>query len=193
VDAEPIRLDVRDRRSIDSSVAAVEAACGALDVLVNAAGVNYRQPLLGVSEEALRTIFEVNVIGLFMTCQAAARGMVRQGFGRIVNISSIASGYALGDRSAYEASKAAVDRITRSLARELAPAGVLVNAVAPGLFETRMTLQAGRRDLEERTQAIPAGRLGDAEEVAAVVTYLATAAPSYLTGAVVPVDGGRST
>jgi 3-oxoacyl-[acyl-carrier protein] reductase len=193
VQAFAVQADVRDAAAAEALARAPHDRWGRLDVLVNAAGVTVRQRVLDVTEEALREIFEVNVIGLFLVCQAAARRMVEQRSGRIVNISSIASHYALGDRSVYEASKAAVDRLTRSFAYELGPFGVTVNAVAPGLIETVMTLRAGRADFERRVKDIPLGRIGRADEVADVVTYLAVHAPGYITGAVLPYDGGRIT
>lgn len=192
-DALVIRADVRSatdrRRLVDVAL----ARWGRLDVLVNAAGINRRASFFDVSPDDFELVFATNVAGLYFLTQAAAAVMARGPGGRVINISSIAAGYALGDRSVYEASKAAVDRLTRSLAAELAPVGVRVNAVAPGLVETAMTRQAGDADLTARARHIPVGRTGSAEEIAAVVRFLALDAPDYLTGAVVPVDGGRLT
>lgn len=194
VEAVALKIDASNSGAAAKTVAEAERCLGPLSVLVNAAGINVRQQFLEVSEAALHQVFDTNVICLYLMCQAVVRRIVEDSRpGRVVNVSSIASGYALGDRSVYEASKAAVDRITMSLAYELAPLGVTVNAVAPGLVETAMTLGGGSSHLVSRTRAIPMGRMGRAEEVAQAVRFFAVEAPSYITGTVLPVDGGRLT
>jgi 3-oxoacyl-[acyl-carrier protein] reductase len=192
-DSVVMRSDVADSTDREFLVKQVLSRWNRIDILVNAAGVNRRATFFNVSPDDWDKIYRTNVFGLYFMCQAVARTMLSEREGRIVNISSIASSYALGDRSVYESSKAAVDRITRSLAYELAPAGIKVNAVAPGLVETAMTRRGDVEDITSRTQHIPVGRTGLAEEVADVVRYFALEAPNYVTGTVLPVDGGRLT
>jgi NAD(P)-dependent dehydrogenase (short-subunit alcohol dehydrogenase family) len=186
------QVDVLDPTAIRAAVEKIVSDLGPPALLVNSAGVQRRARFLDVTEDDFDTVFGTNVRGLYFSCQAAARAMAATGGGRIINISSIAANYTLGDRSVYEASKSAVERLTRSLAVELAPVGISVNAVSPGLIETALTLRAGTADIAARIHRIPMARVGTVEEVAAVVTYLAIDAPDYVTGTVVQVDGGRS-
>jgi NAD(P)-dependent dehydrogenase (short-subunit alcohol dehydrogenase family) len=186
------QVDVLDPAAVRTAIEKIVSDSGPLALLVNSAGAQRRAKFLDVTEDEFDTVFGTNVRGLYFCCQAGARAMAATGGGRIINISSIAANYTLGDRSVYEASKAAVERLTKSLAVELAPAGISVNAVSPGLIETALTLQAGAADIAARIHRIPMARVGTVDEVAAVVTYLAIDAPNYVTGTVVQVDGGRS-
>lgn len=193
-DVKPIRIDASSVVGAEYAVSSAEEISGPIDILINSAGINVRQRFLEVTEEALREVFEINVFGLYFMCQAFAKRMVANGRnGRIINVSSIASKYALGDRSVYESSKASVDRITQSLAYELAPFAITVNAVAPGLVETAMTVREDSSDIAHRVRNIPMGRVGNAEEIASVVRYFAIEAPNYVTGTILPIDGGRLT
>lgn len=191
--SETRQVDITDTKATRAAIDAIAKEWGRVDVLVNSAGVNRRNTFMNASEKDWDDVFDTNVRGLYFACQAAARWMIEQRSGRIVNISSIASAYAIGDRSVYEACKAAVDRITKSIAMELAPHGISVNAVSPGLVETELTLRAGAADIAQRAKAIPAGRIATPKEVADVVRFLAIDGPSYVTGVVVPIDGGRLT
>lgn len=189
-----MEMNVHSSSDASRVIAMAEEVYGPLSILVNSAGINVREKLSAVRDESLRSIFEVNVFMLYFMCQAFAQSVISgHRCGRIVNISSIGARYALGDRSVYEASKAAVDRITMSLANELAPFGISVNAVAPGLVETAMTKRMGTSDIRERVMRIPMQRAGKIDEIANLVQYLSLLAPSYLTGTVIPIDGARLT
>lgn len=186
----------------DATVSAVLSAWGRLDVLVNNAGYGVIEPFLGITEAALRRTFDINVLALALLTAAAGRAMGSAGGGRIVNITSPASRMALPDYAAYAASKAAVDSFTRSAAVALAPLGVRVNSVAPGMMDTEMQRSterdlarlAGREDLDaflaERTARIPLGRRADVAEIAAGVVWLALDAPDYLVAERLNLSGG---
>jgi NAD(P)-dependent dehydrogenase (short-subunit alcohol dehydrogenase family) len=188
--------DVSDAAFCDRVVAGVVAEHGTVDVLVNAAGVIVRAAAAETSDEQWRRIFSVNVDGVFQMSRAAVRVMVEQGGGAIVNFGSIWGDVGSAGHAAYAATKGAVHQLTRSMALEHARHGVRVNAVAPGEIRTPMLsserpeppTEADLRRLADET--VPMGRLGDPEEVAAVVAFLASEEASYMTGSIVVVDAG---
>lgn len=183
-------LDVTDEGAINE----VLGRLGPVDVLVNSAGVvGPNAPLWQVSTEQWRRTFDVNVVGVFQMCRAVAPGMVERGWGRIVNLASMAGKDGNPNLSAYSASKAAVIALTKSLGKELATTGVLVNAVAPAVFETPMNADTSPEVLERLISLIPMKRLGQAEELAALVNWLASDECSFSTGAVYDISGGRAT
>lgn len=187
-----VPFDVRDVADIRRAVAEVERELGAIDVLVNNAGLGANHPALDVTETDWDEMMAVNLRGLFFTCQAAARGMLARRSGRIVNMSSQASLVGIENHAAYCASKGGVNGLTRVLALEWSPHGVTVNAVAPTFIETpgtkeRLDDPAFRAKVLER---IPAGRVGSIDDVAAAVIYLASPAGGLVTGSVLSVDGG---
>jgi 3-oxoacyl-[acyl-carrier protein] reductase len=199
------RALVADLATAEGPAAMVEAAldrCGRVDVLVNNAGWGACERLLDITAASWDRTFDVNVRGLVLAVVAAGRHMAARGSGRIVNVTSPASRMALPDYAAYAASKAAVDSITRAAAVALAPRGVLVNAIAPGMMDTELQRRteaqlaalAGRDDLErflaERTGRIPLGRRATVEEIAAGVVWLALDAPDYLTAERLNLSGG---
>jgi len=196
VAAMAVEADVASPQPVAAMVERVHGAWGRLDVLVNNAGVESFRPFLDVGFEEYRRVMAVNADGCWLCCHAVIPVMVEQGGGRIVNVASISAqrGGGIFGRAAYAASKGAVISLTKALAREFAPAGVRVNAVAPGVAETPMT----RASLEraggaERVAAMtPLGRPGTPEEVAAVIGFLASDAASYVTGHVYNVDGGAA-
>lgn len=197
---EVVRVDVvagADRVVDVSDEAAVDRMCkevGEVDVLVNSAGVvGPNVPLWEVRTSEWRRTFEVNVDGVFTMCRAFVPGMADRGWGRVVNIASMAGKDGNPNLSAYSASKAAVIALTKSLGKELAETGVSVNAVAPAVFETPMNAATSPEVLARLTSLIPMKRLGRPEELAALVSWLASDECSFSTGAVYDISGGRAT
>jgi 3-oxoacyl-[acyl-carrier protein] reductase len=184
-----LRLDV-------TSAAAVTAAADrhAVDVLVNSAGViGPNKPLAEVTDEEWAATFAVNVTGVFHTCRAFTPGMVARGWGRVVNVASIAGKEGNPNLGPYSASKAAVLGLTKSLGKELATSGVLVNAVAPAVIETPMNAATAPAVLERLVSLIPMRRMGSPREVAELVGWLASDRCGFSTGAVYDISGGRAT
>lgn len=190
--AEAQAIDVGDAASVDSAFANIEQRHGRCDVLVNSAGIAKVYPFLEFPDDNFAATMAVNVTGTFMCSQRAARLMVRNQWGRIVNIASVAGMRAVGSgRTAYGTSKGAVIALTRQMAVELAEHGVTANAVAPGPVDTPMTrllhTEQFRREYEN---AIPMNRYGTTGEIAAAVMYLVSEDAGYVTGVTLPVDGG---
>ena len=183
-------VDVSDSTAVNAAFASV----GVVDILVNSAGiVGPNKPLTEVTDEEWRKTFAVNIDGIFNTCRAAAPGMIERGWGRIVNIASIAGKEGNPNLGAYSASKAAVIGLTKSLGKELATTGVLVNSVAPAVIATPMNATNTPEVMAYMTGLIPMKRLGEAKEVAALVSWLASDEVSFSTGAVYDISGGRAT
>ena len=183
-------LDVSDSAAVDAAVAAI----GRVDILINSAGITGpNTPLWEVTDAEFQKTFDVNVNGLFYFCRAVIPAMVDSGWGRIVNIASIAGKEGNPNLGAYSASKAAVIGLTKSLGKELATTGVLVNAIAPAVIATPMNDSTAPEVLAHITSLIPMKRVGRAEEVAALVSWLASEQVSFSTGAVYDISGGRAT
>jgi NAD(P)-dependent dehydrogenase (short-subunit alcohol dehydrogenase family) len=191
-EAAPIELDLTDRASIDAAVEQVVATFGRIDILVNNAGLGTNHDAIDATEAEWDDLFAVNVRGLFFACQSAARHMLPQRSGRIVNMASQAGLVGIRRHAAYSASKAAVIGLTRVLALEWSPHGVTVNAIAPTWVYTPGTKE--RLDdpafLASVLERIPAGRVATTTDVAAAVLYLASPAAGMVTGTVLTVDGG---
>lgn len=190
--AAPLGLDVSSPESIAAAFARVKERYGRCDVIVNNAGVAKTFPFLDFPLESFLTIMAVNVTGALLCSQHAARLMVPRRWGRIINIASVAGMRSVGSgRTGYGTSKAAVIGMTRQMASELAEFGITANAVAPGPVDTPLTKVLHSDEFRAAyTAAIPMKRYGAPEEIAAVVSFLASESASYITGATIPVDGG---
>jgi 3-oxoacyl-[acyl-carrier protein] reductase len=185
-----VRVDITDDESVRSALGSV----GRVDILVNSAGVvGPNRPLWETEPGEWERTFDVNVHGTYRVTRAIVPGMIRQGWGRIVNIASMAGKDGNPNLSAYSASKAAVIALTKSLGKELAKTGVLVNAIAPAVIDTPMNANTSPEVLQRLVSLIPMGRVGRPEEVAALIAWLASDECSFSTGAVYDVSGGRAT
>ena len=184
-----ISPDLTSLESVKEAFAQVEAQFGPVDILVNNAGVSERTPLLNYNEETFDKVMDLNVKGVFTTSRVAAESMAARGSGVILNTSSMVSIYGQPAGFAYPASKFAVNGLTLSMARELGPKGIRVNAVAPGITETDMMKAVPKEVIEPMIRQIPLRRLGQPEDIANAFVFLASEEASYITGVVLSVDG----
>lgn len=185
-----VQVDITDVAAVGAAVAEV----GHVDILINSAGVvGPNKPLWEITPLEWQKTFDVNVNGLFYITKAVLPGMIEHGWGRIVSMASMAGKDGNPNLAAYSASKAAVIGLTKSLGKELAKTGVLANAIAPAVIETPMNSTTSAAVLAHITSLIPMGRVGRAEEVAALVSWLSTDEVSFSTGAVYDISGGRAT
>jgi NAD(P)-dependent dehydrogenase (short-subunit alcohol dehydrogenase family) len=187
-----VAADVTQLGEVETAVGRVRDELGRLDILINSAGVNFRGPSVGFPMEEWQRVLNINLTGSFVCSQAAAPGMIAAGWGRIINISSMLGMVGLEERPAYTAAKGGVIQLTRTLAIEWAPHNVTVNTLAPGPFETEMNRPLIDNPVTYRAMAdkIPLNRWGKLHELAGAVVFLASEASSYMTGAVLAVDGG---
>jgi NAD(P)-dependent dehydrogenase (short-subunit alcohol dehydrogenase family) len=189
-----IRLtsDIRDRASLERLSAASLECYGKIDILINCAGKIIRAPTLTLAEEVWADIVDTNLTGTLRACQIFGKHMIERGYGRIINIASLNSFVALAEVAAYAASKAGVVSLTRSLAVEWSKHGVLVNAIAPGVFRTALNseLLDGTERGKELLMRTPMGRFGRSEEIVGAALYLASDAASFVAGQVISIDGG---
>lgn len=190
VQAMTLQADVTDPAQCQALVETAAKTFGGLDVLVNNAGVTADKLILRMQEEDFDKVINANLKGAFFCCKTACKLMMRQRYGRIINISSVVGLHGNAGQSNYAASKAGLIGLTKSLAKEFAARGVTVNAVAPGFIETDMTAAMSDAAKEAALTAVPAGKIGHAEDVANAVAFLASAETGYITGQVLCVDGG---
>lgn len=184
------KADVSDSTAVKQMVAAIEEKLGAVTLLVNNAGIAKQCLFQDMTEDYWRHIFDVNLNGAFNTIQAVLPHMLHEHSGCIINTSSIWGQHGASCEVAYSATKHAIIGLTRSLAQELAPTNIRVNCVAPGVINTDMVQVLGRETLDALAEDTPVGRLGRPEDIAAVVSFLASDAASFITGQVITSDGG---
>jgi 3-oxoacyl-[acyl-carrier protein] reductase len=186
-------LDVTDAKGIEAFVNRISSELGGLHILVNNAGITRDGLLVRTSEADWDRVLDVNLKGAFLCIRAAAKVMMRARFGKIVNIASVVGITGNAGQANYAASKAGIIGLTKSAAKELAGRGIRVNAVAPGYIETDMTRGLSTETKQGFLKQIPSGKVGQPEDVASVVVFLASPASDYVTGQVIPVDGGMYT
>ena len=188
--ARAYAVDVADQAAVQKAAAAIFEQFGRVDILVNNAGVTRDGLSMRMSMDDWDTVLNTNLKGAFNFTQAVMRPMIKQRSGRIINISSIAGLTGNAGQANYAASKAGLIGLTKTLARELASRGITVNAVAPGLIETDMTTVLSEEIRQSILQKVPLGKLGQPEDIAGAVAYLASPEAKYITGQVLTVDGG---
>ena len=190
-----VRCDLTKMESLPELVQKIVKKHGKIDILVNNAGIHLKKPFVEVSDEEYQKVILTNQVAVFSLSREVAKVMLDQRTGSIVNISSMASQYGIPQVIAYTASKSAVEGMTRALAVELSPLGIRVNCIAPGFIKTEMSERALANDRQREKRVYsrtPLGRLGNTEEVADAAYFLASDSSSYITGVVLPVDGGNS-
>ena len=187
-----VTCDVADRESLEKLLQECVAAFGKVDIMVSAAGITKRAPTLDYSETDWNRIMETNLTGTLRACQVFGRHMIERRYGRIINIASMGSFLALFEVAAYSASKSGLTSLTKSLAIEWAKHGICVNAIAPGYFRTPLSekLLVGTGRGNEVLMRTPMKRFGELEELVGAAVFLASDASSFVTGVVLPVDGG---
>lgn len=185
-----MKLNVASTEEVDTIVAAIKEQFGDVALLVNNAGITQDNLMLRMKTDDWENVINTNLTSIFRTSKAVLKGMTRARWGRIINISSVVGSMGNGGQSNYAASKAGVEGFGRSLAKEIGSRNITVNAVAPGFIQTDMTHDLPEKQKEALLQQIPAGRLGDAKEIAETVGFLASDAAAYITGETIHVNGG---
>jgi NAD(P)-dependent dehydrogenase (short-subunit alcohol dehydrogenase family) len=193
--AVPVILDLTHLPAIPPAIVNIVAQAGHIDVLVNNAGINQKKSFLEVTDEEFQRILHTNLNSVFTMSREVGKVMQQQGFGTIVNISSMAAKYGLPFVAPYAASKTAIEGMTRTMAVELAPMGIRVNCVVPGYIKTPMTSKALDSDPERKGRVFartPMGKMGEPQDIADAVFFLTSEHAKFITGVTLPVDGGNS-
>jgi 3-oxoacyl-[acyl-carrier protein] reductase len=185
-----VQCDVGDSASVDAAFSAVEGHQGPVEVLVANAGITRDTLLMRMTEADFTDVLDTNLTGAFRCVQRACKGMIKMRSGRIILMASVVGMYGSPGQVNYAASKSGMIGLARSVTRELGGRGITANVVAPGFIETDMTAALPEATQQAYVQAIPAGRFGQVDDIAATVRFLASPAASYISGAVIPVDGG---
>ncbi|MDX1598215.1 MAG: 3-oxoacyl-ACP reductase FabG [Marinobacter sp.] len=185
-----IVMNVADPESIEAGLKAMTEKSGAPVILVNNAGITRDNLLMRLKDDDWTSVLETNLSSVYRTSKAVLRGMAKARWGRIINISSVVAAMGNPGQGNYCAAKAGVEGFTRSLAKEMSNRGITANCVAPGFIDTDMTRKLDDKQREAMLEVIPAGRLGEPEEVAAVVAFLASEPAAYVTGETIHVNGG---
>jgi 3-oxoacyl-[acyl-carrier protein] reductase len=185
-----VKADVLDATSLDTAIAEVEQALGPIEILVANAGITKDTLILRMSDEDFETVIDTNLNGVFRVVKRATKSMIKQRFGRVLLIGSVVGLLGSPGQINYSASKAALVGMARSLSRELSARGITANVVAPGFIDTDMTAELTDEQQKDYLSRIPAARFASPAEVAKVVRWLASDEAAYITGAVIPVDGG---
>jgi NAD(P)-dependent dehydrogenase (short-subunit alcohol dehydrogenase family) len=191
----PLKMDMTKLEQIPTYIKEVTDKYGKIDILINNAGINLKKELTTVTDEEFQKILLTNLTSVFSISREVSKVMMAQKKGYIINISSMAAHYGLPKVIAYSASKAAIEGMTRSMAVELSPHGILVNCIAPGFIKTNMSSKALDSDPERKRRVLertPMGTLGLPEDVANAAYFLVSNENKFITGAVIPVDGGNS-
>lgn len=192
---ETISFDLGNIKQIPELVKDISARYGKIDILVNNAGINMKKEFCDVTDEDFQSILHTNLSSVFAMSREVVKCMIEKGSGSIINISSMASQYGIPKVIAYTASKTAIDGMTRAMAVELSPKGIRVNSIAPGFIATDMSAKALNSDPERKQKVMsrtPMGFLGETADIGATALFLASDGAKYITGVVLPVDGGNS-
>ncbi len=185
-----VRADVTDMASIDAAFTQIEAELGPVEVLIANAGITRDMLMMRMSDDDFTEVIDTNLNGAFRVVKRASKGMLKARFGRIVLVSSVVGMLGSAGQVNYSASKSGLIGLARSVTRELGARGITANVVAPGFIETDMTAELPQAQQDAYKKSIPAGRFATADEVAKVITWLAGDDAGYISGAVIPVDGG---
>lgn len=192
VKALSVRADVSSEEDVKNLIKTIEGELGKIEILVNNAGITKDNLLIRMKTQDFEDVLDVNLKGTFLCTKAVSRSMMKKRYGKIINITSVVGLIGNAGQSNYSASKAGVIGFTKSMAKELGSRGIRVNAVAPGFIDTEMTQVLSEELKDKMIDNIPLGRLGDSEDVANLVAFLASEKSDYITGQVINVDGGMA-